>query len=56
VPFGKEDSWARPFINWKLGLQYYIYTKFNGTTSNYDGFGRNASDNNTLFLYLWTVF
>jgi len=56
VPFGKEDSWARPFVNWKLGLQYYIYTKFNGGTTNYDGFGRNASDNNTLFLYLWTVF
>jgi len=56
VPFGKEDSWARPFVNWKLGLQYYIYTKFNGAGHNYDGFGRNASDNNTLFLYLWTVF
>jgi hypothetical protein len=56
VPFGKENSLWRPFLNWKLGLQYYIYTKFNGRGTNYDGFGRNASDNNTLFLYLWTVF
>jgi hypothetical protein len=56
VPFGKEDSWARPFINWKLGLQYTIYTEFNGASNNYDGYGRNASDNNTLYLFLWTVF
>jgi hypothetical protein len=56
VPFGKEDSWARPFVNLKLGLQYIIYTRFNGGTNNYDGFGRNASGNNTLFLYAWTAF
>ncbi len=58
VPFGKEDHFwpLRPFINWRLGLQYYLYTQFNGAGRNYDGFGRNASDNNTLFLYLWTVF
>lgn len=58
VPFGKEDHFwpLRPFVNWRLGLQYYIYTQFNGSGHNYDGFGRNASDNNTLFLYLWTVF
>ena len=56
VPFGKEDSFLRPYLNWKLGLKYTMYTKFNGGTTNYDGFGRNASDNNTLFLFLWTVF
>jgi hypothetical protein len=56
VPFGKEDSWLRPFINLKLGLQYTIYTQFNGASHNYDGYGRNAADNNTLFLFAWTVF
>jgi hypothetical protein len=56
VPFGKEDSFLRPFINWKLGLQYTMYTQFNGSGRNYDGFGRNASDNNTIFLFLWAVF
>ncbi len=56
VPFGKEDSWRRPFANLKLGLQYIIYTLFNGGTRNYDGFGHDASGNNTLFLYAWTVF
>lgn len=34
----------------KLALQYTGYTKFNGATDNYDGAGRNARDNNTLFL------
>jgi hypothetical protein len=58
VPFGKENSFwpLRPFINLKLGLQYTVFTQFNGGTTNYDGYGRNASDNNTLFLFLWTVF
>jgi hypothetical protein len=56
VPFGKEDSWARPFVNLKLGVQYTVYTMFNGGVKNYDGFGRNASDNNTLLLFAWMVF
>ena len=37
----------------KFALQYTIYSKFNGGTSNYDGFGRSASDNNTLYLEAW---
>lgn len=56
VPFGKEKSWGRPLANLKLGAQYTIYTRFNGGGSNYDGFGRNASGNNTLFLFAWLAF
>jgi hypothetical protein len=56
VPFGKEDSWLRPWANLKLGIQYTIYTMFNGANKNYDGFGRNASDNNTLYLFAWMAF
>ena len=56
VPFGKEDSWLRPWANLKIGLQYTIWTQFNGGGSNYDGYGRNASGNNTIFLYAWTAF
>jgi hypothetical protein len=56
IPFGKLDSFARPFLNLKIGLQYTLYTLFNGGNRNYDGFGRNAGDNNTVFLYLWTAF
>lgn len=53
VPFGKTDSWLRPFANARLGLQYTYYTQFNGSGSNYDGAGRSARDNNTLFGFLW---
>ncbi len=56
VPFGKIDSWASPWVNLKLGVQYTVYTQFNGGTTNYDGFGRNASDNNTLYLFAWMIF
>jgi hypothetical protein len=56
VPFGKADSWASPWLNLKLGVQYTIYTQFNGGTSNYDGFGRNASDNNSLYVFAWLIF
>lgn len=45
-----------PIQNLRVMLQYTAYTKFNGATNNYDGFGRSASDNNTLFLNLWTAF
>jgi len=45
-----------PWMNTKFSLQYTKYTKFNGGGANYDGFGRNASDNNTLFLLGWFAF
>jgi hypothetical protein len=45
-----------PWLNVKLGLQYTAYLKFDGATSNYDGLGRNASDNDLLFGYLWVAF
>jgi hypothetical protein len=55
VPFGKKDSWAEPWVNFRLGLQYTGYLKFNGGTSNYDGDGRSAHQNNSLFLYYWII-
>jgi hypothetical protein len=55
TPYGGADSWHAPWVNLRLGVQYTIYDKFNGASSNYDGFGRNAHDNNTLFLFLWTA-
>jgi hypothetical protein len=53
IPFGKLDSFARPWLNLRVGLQYTGYTRFNGTGANYDGFDRSASDNNTLFGFFW---
>jgi hypothetical protein len=56
VPFGKDDSLWAPFMNMKLGLQYTLYTQFNGGGTNYDGAGRNAGDNNTLLAFAWWMF
>jgi hypothetical protein len=42
-----------PWLNTKFSVQYTAYTKFNGGGTNYDGAGRNASANNTLYLLLW---
>jgi hypothetical protein len=53
VPFGKFDSLAAPWLNLRVGLQYTAYERFNGARANYDGFGRSASDNNTLFGFFW---
>ena len=56
VPLGKMDSWGRPWVNLRAGLQYTGYLRFNGGTANYDGFGRAASQNNSLFLFSWMAF
>lgn len=60
---GKPDSdgfiLEADFLPWKAGkisIQYTVYNKFNGGHTNYDGSGRNASDNNTLYLLVWLMF
>ena len=45
-----------PWLNVKISAQYTWYSKFNGAGSNYDGVGRNASDNNALYLLLWFAY
>lgn len=45
-----------PWDNTKFVLRYTAYKKFNGGATDYDGFGRNASDNNTLYLLGWFLF
>ena len=42
-----------PWLNTRLSLQDTQYTKFNGGSTDYDGSGRNASDNNSLYLLVW---
>lgn len=51
---GGPSFW--PWLNMKLGVQYILYTKFDGAAHNFDGTGRNASNNNTLFLFDWIAF
>ena len=45
-----------PKQNIDLAVQYTAYSRFNGGSNNYDGSGRNASDNNTLYLLTRFVF
>ncbi|MDP9089371.1 MAG: cytochrome C [Pseudomonadota bacterium] len=45
-----------PWLNTKFQLQYVRYDKFNGSNENYDGAGRRAADNNTLYLLSWINF
>lgn len=45
-----------PWLNTKLSVQYTRYSKFNGGSSNYDGVGRAASDNNALYFLLWFAY
>lgn len=45
-----------PRRDMRLVLQYTGYKKFNGARQNYDGFGRNAADNNTWYLLAWLMF
>ena len=45
-----------PWYNIRLSLQYVYYNRFNGAVSGYDGSGRNARNNNTLYLLAWFNF
>jgi hypothetical protein len=45
-----------PWLNTRFAAQYILYSKFDGAKTNYDGAGRNAADNNTLYLMTWLVF
>ncbi len=50
------EAFYTPMQNIRVGLQYTAYRKFEGATDNYDGAGRNAKDNNSLFLYAWFAY
>ena len=50
-----EVFWM-PTQNIRLGAQYFMYDSYNGAHSNYDGAGRDARDNNTLFVYGWFAY
>lgn len=51
---GGPSFW--PWLNTRFGAQYWHYDKLNGASTNYDGMGRNARDDNTVLLYSWTAF
>lgn len=57
LPFNKiggPSFW--PYSNVKFSLQYTLYNKFDGSEQNFDGAGRDASDNDTLYIEAWIAF
>ena len=56
TPFGGENDYFGRHLNLRVGLQYTVYTKFDGSSHNFDGTGRNASDNDTLRVFAWFAF
>ena len=56
LPFSHGGPLFWPWLNFRIGLQYTPWTKFDRATTNIDGMGRSASNNNTFFAYIWTMF
>jgi hypothetical protein len=56
LPFSHGAPGPWPWLNTRIGLSYTVFTKYDGLKTNIDGYGRNASDNNTLMLYAFTAF
>jgi len=56
VPVGKANSWIPSWANLQLGTQCTMCKQFSGGNKTYDGLGRNAGNNNTLFLFAWLAF
>ena len=40
----------------RVGVQYTLYSRFDGARTNFDGTGANASDNNTLRVLMWFAY
>ncbi len=55
TPFGEGSPVGRWF-NVRMGVQYTIYTRFDGAGTDFDGLGTNASANNTLRIFTWLAF
>jgi len=43
-------------LNARIGLQWIRWDKFDGSTVNVNGAGRNSRANNTIFGYVWIAF
>jgi hypothetical protein len=56
TPFGGEGSPLGPRFNMRVGVQYTMYTSFDGASHDYDGAGAKAADNNTLRLFTWFAY
>jgi hypothetical protein len=56
LPWSKGGPSFYPWLNARIGVSYTLYDQFDGASTNYNGAFRNASDNNTTFVYAWFAF
>ncbi len=56
TPFGEGGSPFGPRFNVRVGIQYTVYTQFNGAANDYDGLGHNASANNSVRVFTWLAY
>ena len=56
LPFSNDGPGFWPWLNMRIGLQYTLWTKFDGATTNYNGASRSAHNNNTILAYAWIMF
>ena len=56
TPYGDGRSPLGRRFNLRVGAQYTAYFQFNGAARNFDGSGRNASDNNTFRVFSWIYY
>jgi hypothetical protein len=50
------EAFYNPVQNIRIGAQFTAYSRYNGAKTNYDGFGRDAKDNNSWFVYMWAAY
>lgn len=55
TPWSSAKSPLGPRFNARVGAQLTHYSKFDGASKDYDGSGRNASDNDSLRLFFWVA-
>jgi len=56
TPYGDGKSPFGQRFNLRVGVQYTAYFRFDGASTNFDGFGRSAADNNTLRVFTWIYY
>jgi hypothetical protein len=56
LPFSKGGPSVWPWLNARIGVSYTHYLQLYGGFNNFDGAFHNASQNNTLFAYVWIAF
>jgi hypothetical protein len=56
APWSRGGPSFWPWLNTRFGVKFLHYSQLNGASTNYDGSGRNARDDDSAIVYAWTAF